>query len=61
MEAFSACCRRTYSTAAAVAHAEFRLAIVTWIETTYRWRRQQGLIRLTPIEFETRLNTTRTV
>jgi transposase InsO family protein len=33
---------------------ELRLAIVTWIETTYhRRRRQQRLGRLTPIEFET--------
>jgi transposase InsO family protein len=36
---------------------ELRLAIVTWIETTYhRRRRQRGLARLTPIEFETLLN-----
>jgi len=34
--------------------AELRLAIVTWIETTYhRRRRQDTLGRLTPIEFET--------
>ncbi len=33
---------------------ELRLAIVTWIETRYhRRRRQRGLGRLTPIEFET--------
>ena len=33
---------------------ELRLAIVTWIETTYhRRRRQDALGRLTPIEFET--------
>jgi putative transposase len=33
---------------------ELRLAIITWIETTYhRRRRQQRLGRLTPIEFET--------
>lgn len=32
---------------------ELRLAIVTWIEVTYhRRRRQRGLGRLTPIEFE---------
>ena len=38
--------------------AELRLAIVSWIETTYhRRRRQQGLGRLTPIEFEALLNT----
>ena len=38
--------------------AELRLAIVTWIETTYhRRRRQQALGRLTPVEFETLLNT----
>lgn len=34
--------------------AELRLAIVSWIETTYhRRRRQRRLGRLTPIEFET--------
>jgi transposase InsO family protein len=33
---------------------ELRLAIITWIEATYhRRRRQRGLGRLTPIEFET--------
>jgi len=33
---------------------ELRLAIVTWIEKTYhRRRRQRGLGRLTPVEFET--------
>ncbi len=33
---------------------ELRLAIVTWIETRYhRRRRQRGLGRVTPIEFET--------
>ena len=32
---------------------ELRLAIVTWIERTYhRRRRQEGLGRLTPVEFE---------
>jgi len=32
---------------------ELRLAIVTWIERTYhRRRRQRGLGRFTPIEFE---------
>jgi transposase InsO family protein len=37
---------------------ELRLAIVSWIETAYhRRRRQQALGRLTPIEFETLLNT----
>nr|WP_256503158.1 IS3 family transposase [Pseudonocardia humida] len=37
--------------------AELRLAIVTWIETTYhRRRRQRTLGRLTPVEFETLLN-----
>ena len=36
---------------------ELRLAIVTWIETTYHpRRRQQALGRLTPVEFETLLN-----
>jgi len=33
---------------------ELRLAIVVWIERTYhRRRRQRGLGKLTPIEFET--------
>ena len=33
---------------------ELRLAIVNWIERTYhRRRRQRGLGKLTPIEFET--------
>jgi transposase InsO family protein len=37
---------------------ELRLAIVTWIERTYhRRRRQDGLGRLTPIEFETLVQT----
>ncbi len=37
---------------------KLRLAIVTWIVTIYhRLRRQQALGRLTPIEFETLLNT----
>jgi putative transposase len=32
---------------------ELRVAIVTWIERTYhRRRRQRGLGRLTPVEFE---------
>ncbi|MBT2532431.1 integrase core domain-containing protein [Arthrobacter sp. ISL-48] len=34
--------------------ADLRLAIVTWIEKTYRRkRRQRRLGRLTPVEFET--------
>jgi putative transposase len=38
---------------------ELRIAIVTWIERTYhRRRRQRGLGRLTPIEFETILKAT---
>jgi len=37
---------------------ELRLAIITWIERTYhRRRRQHALGRLTPIEFETLLQT----
>jgi len=33
---------------------ELRLAIVTWIETKYnRRRRQRGLGKLAPVEFET--------
>ena len=38
---------------------DLRIAIVTWIERTYhRRRRQARLGRLTPIEFETIMNTT---
>ena len=38
---------------------QLRIAIVTWIERTYhRRRRQAALGRLTPIEFETIMNTT---
>src|SRR5699024_3225709 len=37
---------------------ELRMAIVTWIERTYhRRRRQSRLGRLTPVEFETMMNT----
>jgi transposase InsO family protein len=37
---------------------ELRVAIVIWIERTYhRRRRQRGLGRLTPIEYETLNNT----
>jgi transposase InsO family protein len=32
---------------------ELRLAVITWVERTYRRRRQNRLGRLTPIEFET--------
>ena len=46
--------RRTWAT-----RQELRIAIVTWIERTYhRRRRQRRLGRLTPIEFETIMNTT---
>jgi putative transposase len=31
---------------------ELRLAIITWIERTYRRRRQRALGKLTPVEFE---------
>ena len=45
--------RRTWTT-----RQELRIAIVTWIERTYhRRRRQPRLGRLTPIEFETIMNT----
>lgn len=38
---------------------QLRIAIVTWIEQAYhRQRRQTRLGRLTPIEFETIMNTT---
>lgn len=41
-----------------VTREELRIAIVTWIERTYhRRRRQARLGRLTPIEFETIMNT----
>jgi len=37
---------------------DLRLAVTTWIERTYhRRRRQRGLGRLTPIEFEMILST----
>jgi putative transposase len=45
--------RKTWAT-----RAELRLAIVSWIEGKYhRKRRQRGLGRLTPIEFETIMRT----
>jgi putative transposase len=44
--------RRSWAT-----RRELRIAIVTWIETTYhRRRRQARLGRLTPVEFETIMN-----
>ncbi len=37
---------------------QLRIAIVTWIERTYhRRRRQAGLGRLTPVEFEANMTT----
>ena len=46
--------RRSWTT-----REQLRIAIVTWIERTYhRRRRQPRLGRLTPIEFETIMNTT---
>lgn len=46
--------RRSWAT-----REQLRIAIVTWIERTYhRRRRQAALGRLTPIEFETIMNTT---
>ena len=48
--------RQTWAT-----REDLRIAIVTWIERTYhRRRRQPGLGRLTPVEYET-IMTTRTV
>ncbi|MFE1522312.1 IS3 family transposase [[Kitasatospora] papulosa] len=45
--------RRSWAT-----REELRIAIVTWIERTYhRRRRQASLGRLTPVEFETVMNT----
>ena len=45
--------RRSWTT-----REQLRTAIVTWIERTYhRRRRQAGLGRLTPVEFETIMNT----
>ncbi|MCY7287381.1 MAG: IS3 family transposase [Cryobacterium sp.] len=45
--------RRSWAT-----REELRIAIVTWIERTYhRRRRQAALGRLTPVEFETIMNT----
>ena len=49
--------RRSWTT-----REQLRIAIVTWIERTYhRRRRQPRLGRLTPIEFETIINTTVTL
>lgn len=49
--------RRSWTT-----REQLRIAIVTWIERTYhRRRRQPRLGRLTPIEFETIMNTTATL
>ncbi|MFC7945291.1 IS3 family transposase [Microbacterium oxydans] len=46
--------RRTWTT-----REQLRIAMVTWIERTYhRRRRQRRLGRLTPIEFDTIMNTT---
>ena len=46
--------RRTWTT-----REQLRVAMVTWIERTYhRRRRQRRLSRLTPVEFETIMNTT---
>ncbi|MGV9194616.1 IS3 family transposase [Microbacterium sp. MC2] len=46
--------RRSWTT-----REQLRIAMVTWIERTYhRRRRQRRLGRLTPIEFETIMNTT---
>ena len=46
--------RRSWTT-----REQLRIAIITWIERTYhRRRRQPRLGRLTPIEFETIMNTT---
>ena len=45
--------RRSWTT-----REEFRTAIVTWIERTYRRRRRQDALgRLTPIQFETKVTT----
>ena len=45
--------RRTWPT-----RDELRIAIVTWIERTYhRRRRQTGLGRLTPVEYEAIMTT----
>jgi putative transposase len=45
--------RRSFTT-----QEQLRIAIVTWIEATYhRRRRQAALGRLTPVEFETIMNT----
>ena len=52
--ASSPCCRRTSSTPERWdTREDLRLAMVTWIETKYnRRRRQRGLGKLTPVEFE---------
>lgn len=49
--------RRSWTT-----REQLRIVIVTWIERTYhRRRRQPALGRLTPIEFETIMNTPTTL
>lgn len=46
--------RRTWTT-----REQLRIAMATWIERTYHWRRRQARLgRLTPIEFATIMNTT---
>ncbi|MGL3151568.1 IS3 family transposase [Microbacterium sp. A82] len=46
--------RRSWTT-----REQLRIAIVTWIERTYHRRRRQATLgRLTPVEFETIMNTT---
>lgn len=40
-----------------VTRQQLRIAIVVWIERTYRRRKQPRLERLTPTEFETIMNT----
>jgi putative transposase len=39
------------------AREQLRIAIITWIERTYRRRRQTALGRLTPIEYEAIMTT----
>jgi putative transposase len=61
MESFSLLQKNALDRRALATREELRIAIVTWIERTYhRRRRQAGLGRLTPVEYELIVTTTAT-
>jgi putative transposase len=61
MESFSLLQKNALDRRALATREELRIAIVTWIERTYhRRRRQAGLGRLTPDEYELIVTTTAT-